>query len=132
MNIDNMPDPSSELAMIKPGYVFRGIALKPASIGIRTLWQQAIINDSGDSNSNAFISWALVYLMTLDRVEAQNLAFNRNKFRTELLNWQDTFEAEHAANSANKEAIALFDKIWESWSESKIEVHGTEGATPNG
>lgn len=129
MNIDNLPDPSSDLAFVKPGYVFRGIPLNPAGAAIRTLWQQAIINDSGDSNSASYISWALVFLLTLDRKKAKELAFNRSQFRSELLDWQDQFVG---VSAANDEARAIFDRVWADWDESKIEVQGDSTAVdPN-
>lgn len=128
MNLDNLPDPSSDLAFVKPGYGFRGIPLRPAGAAVRMLWHQAIINDSGDSNSASFLCWALVYLLTLDKEKAKAIAFDRKKFRSDLLDWQDQFEGVSAASNEVRE---IFDRVWADWDESKIEVQGDVGVTPN-
>jgi hypothetical protein len=127
MNLDNIPDPSSELTFVKPDFTFRGIALKPAGISIRMLWHQAIINDSGDTNSVAFLAWALIFLLSLEKTKARELAFDRKKFRNDLAEWQDQF---YGVNSATEEAKALFDRIWESWEGSKVEIQSDGSADP--
>jgi hypothetical protein len=127
MNLDNLPDPSSDLAFVHPGHVFRGLPLNNPATGYRLLWQQVIISQDGERQSAAYIAWALVYLLSLDKKKAREIAFERAKFRQELLEWMDQFEG---AATSTDEATAIFDKVWNSWEGSKVEVQSDGGADP--
>lgn len=126
-NLDNLPDPSSDLSFVHPGYSFRGFPLNPPSTGYRLLWQQVILSQDGERNSAVYLAWALVFLLSLEKKKAREIAFERAKFRTELLDWMDQFEE---AEVATNEVTAIFDKIWNSWEGSKIEVQSDGGTDP--
>lgn len=127
MNLDNLPDPSSDLAFVAPGHVFRGFSLNPPATGYRLLWQQVIVSPDGERQSAAFLAWALVFLLSLDKKKAREIAFDRNKFRQELLNWMDQFDV---AGKATDEATKIFDNIWNSWEGAKVDVQSDGGADP--
>ena len=94
MNIDEQSDPSE--SYVAPPRVFRGMELKPYSLGNKMLL--AMITREGDPNS--FFLFSLLYVLTQSRAVVQKAAANKDQIREDVLAWLDVLEMSDADQSA--------------------------------
>lgn len=120
MNVENELDPGIA-GFVKPNREYRGKILHKFAPGWKVLFHQATVSDDKSRNSGAWVSIALLFLLSLERAEAQKLAFNREEFRFKALAWFETIDGDI------DEAIALAEEILTQAEQTKVEV--TDGGT---
>lgn len=97
MNIDEQADPSE--SYVAPPRVFRGMELKPYSLGNKMLL--AMITREGDPNS--FFLFALLYVLTQSRGQVQKEASNKDAVRENVLAWLDGLNLSDADQSRSQD-----------------------------
>lgn len=120
MNIEDQIDPSIS-GFVRPNYEYKGIELNPFAPGWKVLFHQATVSDDKNRNSGAWVSTALLFLLSLKKEEAKKLAFNREEFRSKALDWFETIEGDI------EEATLLAEEILTKSEQTKVEV--SDGGT---
>lgn len=112
---NNEIDPNAgAVAFVRPARIFKGMQLRQYTLGTKILWFM-IVDLQNDHSS--WIVLSLMYLLSLDKKEAQRLAFDKAAFRSGCLDWIDSLEEKDIT-----EATALFTEITSTAEATKVDV----------
>jgi hypothetical protein len=105
-----------ERQFVRPGYVWRGLALRPYTAGTDLLFNQIL--DRGDAPFTIFLEFIFIHIE--DREKLIELCWDKLKFREALLNWIDSLGELTTADKT--QAMELFEEI-RGWArKSSVEV----------
>lgn len=92
---------------------FKGQRLNKFTLGHRIVLNQ--IREEGDSVE--FFIWSTIFSLVKDRQEIVDLAWNKTKFRSAVIDWVDTMKA-----SDFEEAVSIVNSIYAELNETSAEV----------
>jgi hypothetical protein len=94
---------------------FRGQKLNKFTLGHRIVLNQ--IREEGDSVE--FFIWSTIFSLIKTRQEIVDLAWNKTKFRSAVIDWVDTMKA-----SDFEEAVAIVNSIYEEINGTSVMITG--------
>lgn len=111
--ISNQPDSSFALNQRS----FKGHKLNKFTLGHRIILNQ--VREENDSTE--FFIWSTIFSLLKNREEIVSLAWDKNKFRTAVLNWVDTMKADDF-----QEALTIINSIYDEINMASVEITNKE------
>lgn len=92
---------------------FKGQRLNKFTLGHRIVLNQI----REESDSVEFFIWSTIFSLIKDRQEIVDLAWNKTKFRSAVIDWVDTMNAKDF-----EEAVSIVNSIYAELNETSAEV----------
>jgi hypothetical protein len=106
---------SPEASILHPGYTYKGLTVKPLTMGSKLIFYRLIANDDNDS----FFACTLIYILSRPRAEIEPLSRDLTATRVKIYDWID----EQKLNEADLEqARALTQRILDDAKAGEVRV----------
>jgi hypothetical protein len=120
-NDENFRDGAEEKGLtdqfFRAGYYWKGIALKPYTVGTDWLFSQIL--DPDDAPFTIFLEF--IFIHTLDEAKAIDLCWKKPEFRLAMLKWLNSLDSP-ISNDDKIAAMELFEDARQWARKSSVEV----------
>jgi hypothetical protein len=120
MNLDLQKDEEILNKALDKSFVINERMFKGSKVGKFTLGTRIVMNQiREEADTTEFFIWSSLYCLTHPRSELVKLAWDKAKFREEVLNWSDEFnEADFI------EGVKIVDEIFSEIAEARVQTNG--------